>query len=150
MTFAREAKPPKIPGEESWLACVYVGLSLCRERWKCFQLQVGFLLSGWTSAACTCCLSQRRERWGASSRERGQVGNSRKQFSRPNSRKKNVICCRKSIAAPVEVFALALTTWTSSFASTQILFMTALSRKARMHPCLQALLSSTVPFQISI
>lgn len=61
------------------------------ERWKYFQLQVGFFLSGWTSATCTCCLSQRRERWWASSRERGQVGKSRKQFSVPNSRKKGCL-----------------------------------------------------------
>lgn len=55
------------------------------ERWKCFQLQMGFFLSGWTFAPCTRCLSQRRERqWTTSLRERGQVWNNSKQPSRPN------------------------------------------------------------------
>lgn len=65
------------------------------EKWKCFLLQVGFFLSGWTPATCTCCLSQRRERWWASSRERGQVGNSRKQFSKTNPRKKKSYLLQK-------------------------------------------------------
>lgn len=112
--------PERSPG----LLVFTLAFHFAGEKWKCFQLQVGFFLSGWTSATCTCCLSQRRERWWASSRERGQVGNGTKQLSQPNSRKKNIICCRKSISAPVEVAALALNTWTSSFASTQIPLMT--------------------------
>lgn len=68
------------------------------KRGKCFQLQTGFFLSGWTFAPCTCCLSQRRERWWATSfREWGQVGKNSKQLKKPNSRK-NVICCRWFIA----------------------------------------------------
>lgn len=43
-----------------------------------------------------------------------------------------------TISAPVQVITLAFITCTSSFASTQMLFITALSRKARIGPCLQA------------
>lgn len=118
VTFAREAKPPKIPGEESWLACVYIGLSLCRERWKCFQLQVGFFLSGWTSATCTCCLSQRRDEEPLPEKE--VKLETEENSSASQIKEKNVICCRKSIAAPVEVFALTPTpTWTSSLSQSK-------------------------------
>lgn len=44
------------------------------ERWKHSQLQMGFFLSEWTFAPCTCRLSQRKQRrWTTSFRERGQV-----------------------------------------------------------------------------
>lgn len=40
--FAGEAKPQKIPCEEPWLACVYIGLSLCRRGESAFSCKWDF------------------------------------------------------------------------------------------------------------
>lgn len=68
--------------------CLHWPFTLQERGESAFSCKWDFFLSGWTSATCTFCLSQRRERWWAPSRESSQVENSRKQFSKPNSRKK--------------------------------------------------------------
>lgn len=122
------------------------------ERWKCFQLQVGFFLSGWTSAPCTCCLSQRRERWWASSRERGQVGKSRTQFSKPNSRK-NVIYCRKSITHHCSSsggHCPGSYHMKKQFCLSPNPIDDSIVKERQDAPRLQSLFCNTVPFQVSI